>query len=122
MTKNELGEQVAERTGLSASQARQVVEAAIEVVSDELAAGGEVAGYDLGLMSAYIWIGQGLLGAVNLNGTSELAERIRTGDVAVDFARPIDPQAGDVRLAPDAWAERLAALRSRFLALGDEVP
>ena len=43
MTKNELAEQVAERTGLSASQARQVVEAAIEVVSDELAAGGEVA-------------------------------------------------------------------------------
>jgi DNA-binding protein HU-beta len=43
MTKNELGEQVAERTGLSASQARQVVEAALEVVSDELAAGGEVA-------------------------------------------------------------------------------
>src|ERR1700691_4982282 len=43
MTKNELGEQVAERTGLSASQARQVVEVAIEVVSDELASGGEVA-------------------------------------------------------------------------------
>ena len=43
MTKNELGEQVAERTGLSASQARQVVESALEVVSDELAAGGEVA-------------------------------------------------------------------------------
>ncbi len=43
MTKNELGEQVAERTGLSASQARQVVEAALDVVSDELAAGGEVA-------------------------------------------------------------------------------
>ncbi len=43
MTKNELAEQVAERTGLAASQARQVVEAAIEVVSDELSAGGEVA-------------------------------------------------------------------------------
>ena len=43
MTKNELAEQVAERTGLAASQARQAVEAAIEVVSDELAAGGEVA-------------------------------------------------------------------------------
>ena len=43
MTKNELAEQVAERTGLSASQARQVVETTIEVVSDELAAGGEVA-------------------------------------------------------------------------------
>ncbi len=43
MTKNELAEQVAARTGLATSQARQVVEAAIEVVSDELAAGGEVA-------------------------------------------------------------------------------
>jgi DNA-binding protein HU-beta len=42
MTKNELAEQVAGRTGLSASQARQVVEAAIDTVSDELARGGEV--------------------------------------------------------------------------------
>jgi len=43
MTKNELAEQIAERTGLGAGQARQVVEATIEVVSDELAAGREVA-------------------------------------------------------------------------------
>ncbi|HMD57242.1 MAG TPA: HU family DNA-binding protein [Solirubrobacteraceae bacterium] len=43
MTKNELAEQVAERTGMAASQARQAVEAAIEAVSSELAAGGEVA-------------------------------------------------------------------------------
>jgi DNA-binding protein HU-beta len=42
MTKNELAEQIAERTGLAAGQARQVVEATIEVVSDELAGGGEV--------------------------------------------------------------------------------
>ena len=43
MTKNELGEQVAERNGLSASQGRQVVETAIELISNELANGGEVA-------------------------------------------------------------------------------
>jgi DNA-binding protein HU-beta len=43
MTKNELAEQVARRNGLSASQARQVLETTIEVVSSELAAGGEVA-------------------------------------------------------------------------------
>ncbi|HMH48138.1 MAG TPA: HU family DNA-binding protein [Solirubrobacteraceae bacterium] len=43
MTKNELAEQVARRNGLAASQARQVVESAIDVISDELAAGGEVA-------------------------------------------------------------------------------
>jgi DNA-binding protein HU-beta len=43
MTKSELAEKVAERNGLSASQARQVLETAIEVISGELAAGGEVA-------------------------------------------------------------------------------
>ncbi|HEY7829717.1 MAG TPA: HU family DNA-binding protein [Solirubrobacteraceae bacterium] len=43
MTKNDLADKVAERTGLPATQARQALEAAIETVSDELAAGGEVA-------------------------------------------------------------------------------
>jgi DNA-binding protein HU-beta len=43
MTKNELAERVARRNGLAASQARQVVETAIDVISDELAGGGEVA-------------------------------------------------------------------------------
>jgi DNA-binding protein HU-beta len=43
MTKNELADKVAERTGLAASQARQALEAAIDAVADELAAGGEVA-------------------------------------------------------------------------------
>ncbi len=43
MTKNELAERVAERTGTSASQARQAVDATVDVVSDELARGGEVA-------------------------------------------------------------------------------
>ncbi len=43
MTKNELAERIAQRTGLAASQGRQVVEATIEAISDELAAGGEVA-------------------------------------------------------------------------------
>jgi DNA-binding protein HU-beta len=43
MTKNELAEKVAGRTGLAASQAREVLETAIEAISSELAAGGEVA-------------------------------------------------------------------------------
>ena len=43
MTKNELAEQIAGRTGLAASQAREALEAAIEVGSSELGAGGEVA-------------------------------------------------------------------------------
>jgi DNA-binding protein HU-beta len=43
MTKNELAEHVARRNGLAASPPRQVVETAIDAISDELAAGGEVA-------------------------------------------------------------------------------
>lgn len=42
MTKNELADKVAERTGLGSSQARQAVEAVVDTVSDELAGGGEV--------------------------------------------------------------------------------
>ena len=53
-------------------------------------AGGELSGYDLGTMSAYIWLSQGLLGSVNLSGHTEIAERIKNGDVAVDFLRPVD--------------------------------
>jgi DNA-binding protein HU-beta len=43
MTKNELAEKVAGSTGLSASQSREVLETTIEAISNELAAGGEVA-------------------------------------------------------------------------------
>lgn len=42
MTKNELAERVAGRTGMAASHAREALEATIEAVTDELAAGGEV--------------------------------------------------------------------------------
>lgn len=57
-----------------------------------VAAGGSVAGYDLGQMMAFTWLGQGLLGVVNLYGRDELGERIRSGAIAVDFARPLDLQ------------------------------
>lgn len=42
MTKNELADAVAKRTGMQAGEARQAIEAALEAVSSELAAGGEV--------------------------------------------------------------------------------
>jgi len=54
------------------------------------AAGGELEGYDAATMSAYIWISQGMLGSVNLMGRVDIAERIRTGDITVDFLRPLD--------------------------------
>ncbi len=60
------------------------------------AAGGELRGYDVAQMSAYIWLSQGVLGSVNLTGRTEIAERIRDGDVAIDFTRPVDVQMASV--------------------------
>jgi ABC-2 type transport system permease protein len=57
------------------------------------AAGGELRGYDVGTMSAYIWLSQGLLGSVNLHGAADIATRIKDGSVAIDFTRPVDVQA-----------------------------
>jgi len=42
MTKNELADKVAGKTDMAASHARDAIEAAIEAITDELAAGGEV--------------------------------------------------------------------------------
>lgn len=56
------------------------------------AAGGAIAGYDARGMAAYVWLGQGLLGVINLFPSPVLAGRVRTGDIAVDYTRPIDIQ------------------------------
>lgn len=56
------------------------------------AGGGTLAGYDAATMASYIWLSQGLLGSVNLFGRSEIADRIKNGDIAVDFLRPLDVQ------------------------------
>ncbi len=60
------------------------------------AAGGDLRGYDLGTISAYIWISQGMLGSVNLNGRTDIATRIKDGGIVVDFLRPLDVQAASI--------------------------
>lgn len=55
-------------------------------------AGGSLAGYTTGTISSYIWLSQGLLGAIEMSGRAEIGDRVRTGDVAVDFIRPVDLQ------------------------------
>lgn len=63
-------------------------------------AGGTVAGYDAVGVATYVWVGQALLGSVYIFQWTDLAMRLRTGDIAVDLGRPIDPQlaylAGDL--------------------------
>ena len=54
------------------------------------AGAGAVAGYDEPRLATFVWVGQGLIGVVLLWGPTELADRIRSGDVIVDLLRPID--------------------------------
>lgn len=56
------------------------------------AAGGTLAGYDAAQGVTYAWLGQAFIGPLALMGWSELAQRVRTGDIAIDLARPVDPQ------------------------------
>lgn len=54
-------------------------------------AGGVAAGYDQAQIATYVWLGQGLLAVALLWGWSDLASRIRTGEVATDLLRPVHP-------------------------------
>lgn len=56
------------------------------------AAGGTLAGYDAATGATYAWLVQALVAPVNVFQWNELALRIRDGDIAVDLARPADPQ------------------------------
>lgn len=56
------------------------------------AAGGTLAGYDAREAATFAWVSQALLAPVSIFAAAEMAERVRSGDVAVDLARPVDPQ------------------------------
>lgn len=56
--------------------------------------GAPIDGLDRDGLVTQIWLGQGLIGVVNIFfRTPDLTERIRTGDVVVDLYRPVDLQA-----------------------------
>lgn len=56
-----------------------------------LGAQDSTGGYGAAQLVTVVWLGQGLINVVSLWGWSELAERIRTGDVATDLLRPVNP-------------------------------
>jgi ABC-2 type transport system permease protein len=56
-------------------------------------AGGTAAGYDREQIATYVWLGQGMLAIVLLWGWWDVAERIRSGEIATDLLRPIHPVA-----------------------------
>ncbi|MET9325266.1 ABC-2 family transporter protein [Tsukamurella sp. NPDC003166] len=63
-------------------------------------AGGTAGGYTPQLMVSYIFLSQGMLTAIGaFGGDGSLAERIRNGDIAVDFLRPVNVQAATLATA-----------------------
>ncbi len=48
-------------------------------------------GYDATDAVTYVWLTQGLVATIFMWGWFELSLRIRTGDIAVDLSRPVDP-------------------------------
>lgn len=78
------------------------------------AAGGSAAsGWDEATLVTFAFITQALLAGIAAFGESELAERVRTGDVVVDMYRPIDLQ---------AWWLASWLGRSAFTFLGRGIP
>ena len=56
------------------------------------AAGGTLGGYGPQEASTYVWLGQAFLAPVAMYAWSDLADRVRSGEIAVDLARPLDLQ------------------------------
>jgi len=54
-------------------------------------AGGAAAGYDADQIVTFVWVAQGLLMVVLMWGWTDLADRIRSGDVVTDLLRPLPP-------------------------------
>jgi len=52
----------------------------------------EIGAYDASAAMTYVWLTQGLIATVDIWRWKEFAERIRSGDIAVDLARPLDVQ------------------------------
>jgi len=55
-------------------------------------AGGRLAGYTEATGVTYAWVTQAVIAPLELFAWTELADRVRTGDIAVDYARPVDLQ------------------------------
>lgn len=50
-----------------------------------------VNGYTASAAVTYVWLGQGMIMVTFVWGWNEIAQRIRTGDIALDLVRPVHP-------------------------------
>ena len=81
-------------------------------------AGGQLGGYAAATGVTYVWVSQALLGSLEIFQLELLALRVRTGDIAVDLARPVDLQ---LQFAAQDLGRALAVILPRgapILAVG----
>jgi len=57
-----------------------------------VSAGGQLGGYGVATGVTYAWVTQAVIAPLELFTWNELAQRVRSGDIAVDVARPVDLQ------------------------------
>ena len=51
----------------------------------------QVNGYSASTAVTYVWLGQAMIMVIFIWGWGEIAQRIRTGDIALDLVRPVHP-------------------------------
>lgn len=77
--------------GLAANSVFGFIRVAVfgAVVAGAAGTSGTLAGYTTATIVTYTWLSQALIGPLRLWETGALAERLRTGDIAVDLTRPL---------------------------------
>jgi ABC-type uncharacterized transport system permease subunit len=64
-----------------------------------------------GRASTYVWLGQALLAPIAIFGWVEIADRVSSGEIAIDFSRPVDLQLA-------WWARDLGRASFQLLSRG----
>jgi viologen exporter family transport system permease protein len=78
--------------GLATNIVFGFIRAAILIAAINNSPSHSLGGYTAASISSYVWLSQGLIGCIELSGRAEIGDRVRTGDVAIDFTRPVDLQ------------------------------
>jgi ABC-2 type transport system permease protein len=103
--------------GLTTNSVFALIRASI-LLAAIASAGSAIAGYSTTQANSYVWWGQGLIASVGLFGWTEVSDRVRSGDIAVDFARPMDPQVAYLAADLGRAALQLVARGLPIVAVG----
>lgn len=79
---------VATAAGVFTNSVFGLIRASVLLATVDLA-GGDLNGYTPIRAATYTWLGQALLAPIEVFGTREIADRVKSGDIATDLLRPV---------------------------------